>query len=443
MGFDIRMNITNGSTSVMAQKSDKICSDLRVKVVPSMEMETDCPELDELVKKPPPAEAAAAPTLAADDEIDFPELAVSATNSATTTQHDAIFNSKISFPLNLTRMLESVESKGLSHIVHWSEDTKSFVICDIDLFLRDVLPKFFKSSEKTKIRSFYRKLNRWGFSMSRKNAYNPNNVWHHPDFDRSSAVRSLNQAMETGKATDFLNITSTSRGKKRRGNSKESLVEPGFEDDDDISTTAMDGTGASNLLYRSKMGASMPILPSQKSSMPLEKKRIKMSQSFSLNIKRQPKNRSSSMMLPSYQDSDNDLFDQMPSSRGGGSNATFDLLPARTPGMMFSSFNNCAPSSNIFALSAQEMLAAHRNTSTSNIGHRLPTPSTSQNNISSLFTSVMSKPRRRQALQSEMTEEEDDELMSFFGNFAQALPSPNEDDEDGCSGEPDPLPHKF
>ena len=57
---------------------------------------------------------------------------------------ETIFNSKISFPLNLTRMLEAVDDLGYSHIVHWAEDELSFVIVDIDEFLKLVLPKFFK-----------------------------------------------------------------------------------------------------------------------------------------------------------------------------------------------------------------------------------------------------------------------------------------------------------
>lgn len=57
---------------------------------------------------------------------------------------ETIFNSKISFPLNLTYMLESVEAMGKSHIIHWMANMKSFVIYDIDLFLSEVLPVFFK-----------------------------------------------------------------------------------------------------------------------------------------------------------------------------------------------------------------------------------------------------------------------------------------------------------
>lgn len=55
-----------------------------------------------------------------------------------------VFHGKGSFPLNLTLMLESVESMGLGHIVSWLPSGQSFVIHDPDLFLKDVLPKFFK-----------------------------------------------------------------------------------------------------------------------------------------------------------------------------------------------------------------------------------------------------------------------------------------------------------
>ena len=57
---------------------------------------------------------------------------------------ELIFGDKTSFPLNLTRMLESVEAMGLAHIVRWTNDEKKFVIYDVDAFLNEVLPKFFK-----------------------------------------------------------------------------------------------------------------------------------------------------------------------------------------------------------------------------------------------------------------------------------------------------------
>ena len=58
-------------------------------------------------------------------------------------EHEALLSSKNAFPLNLTRMLESVVPMGMAHIVSWSEDEKSFVIYDVDTFLVEVLPKFF------------------------------------------------------------------------------------------------------------------------------------------------------------------------------------------------------------------------------------------------------------------------------------------------------------
>ena len=57
--------------------------------------------------------------------------------------HEALLSSKNAFPLNLTRMLESIVPMGMAHIVSWTEDEKSFVIYDVDTFLVEILPKFF------------------------------------------------------------------------------------------------------------------------------------------------------------------------------------------------------------------------------------------------------------------------------------------------------------
>jgi len=56
---------------------------------------------------------------------------------------DMIFKGKVAFPLMLAYMLESVEDIGKSHIIHWTPDDK-FVIKDVDAFLTEILPKFFK-----------------------------------------------------------------------------------------------------------------------------------------------------------------------------------------------------------------------------------------------------------------------------------------------------------
>ena len=83
---------------------------------------------------------------------------------------------------------------------------------------------YYRSSPNTKIRSFYRKLNRWGFSILRgSNQPEPitaanlmqgrvstdgrtKGVWHHPDFYRSRAVGCLKMAMETGDTTCMLDV---------------------------------------------------------------------------------------------------------------------------------------------------------------------------------------------------------------------------------------------
>ena len=62
----------------------------------------------------------------------------------TTKAQDNIFNSKIAFPLNLTRMLEAVGEMGKTDIINWADDGRSFIIYDVDKFLVEVLPKFFK-----------------------------------------------------------------------------------------------------------------------------------------------------------------------------------------------------------------------------------------------------------------------------------------------------------
>ena len=65
-------------------------------------------------------------------------------SSNSTDQMEAVFNSKVAFPLSLTHMLESVEKLGMAHVVCWMDNETAFSIKDVDAFLADVLPKFFK-----------------------------------------------------------------------------------------------------------------------------------------------------------------------------------------------------------------------------------------------------------------------------------------------------------
>ncbi|KAL9178252.1 hypothetical protein ACHAXT_001796 [Thalassiosira profunda] len=111
---------------------------------------------------------------------------------------------KIAPPIALTHMLESVEELGLAHVVRWSHSETSFVIMDEDAFLADVLPIFFGKS--TQIQSFYRKLNRWGFSRSRSRSNSPIILWFHPQYNRTSAVRALKRETVNTTATHSLGV---------------------------------------------------------------------------------------------------------------------------------------------------------------------------------------------------------------------------------------------
>lgn len=64
------------------------------------------------------------------------------------------------FPMKLYRMLSVVEDLGLSHIVSWKVHGRAFQVKNVELFVSEVLPRFFRQS---KITSFQRQLNLYGF----------------------------------------------------------------------------------------------------------------------------------------------------------------------------------------------------------------------------------------------------------------------------------------
>eukprot|EP00986_Skeletonema_menzelii_P006805 scaffold2584_cov141-Skeletonema_menzelii.AAC.3 len=154
-----------------------------------------------------------------------------------------VFHGKGSFPLNLALMLESVEhpwpsdngSDGgkMNHIVSWLPCGTGFVIHQPDLFLSEVLPRFFKSSQNTKLRSFYRKLNRWGFSVLRSSHLDHEgtissvkNAWKHPDFSRERAVECLVRAQKSGD-TDYSQMMSVTHVSFGEGGSDGGRGTPG------------------------------------------------------------------------------------------------------------------------------------------------------------------------------------------------------------------------
>lgn len=64
------------------------------------------------------------------------------------------------FPERLYSLLEEVEQIGLSSAVSWLPNGMAFAIKNEDVFVNHVMPRYFAA---TKIRSFHRSLNLWGF----------------------------------------------------------------------------------------------------------------------------------------------------------------------------------------------------------------------------------------------------------------------------------------
>ena len=65
------------------------------------------------------------------------------------------------FPLKLHRMLEKLEEKNLASVVSWQPHGRSFVVRKPKEFVNVVMPMFFR---QTKLTSFQRQLNLYGFS---------------------------------------------------------------------------------------------------------------------------------------------------------------------------------------------------------------------------------------------------------------------------------------
>jgi hypothetical protein len=69
-------------------------------------------------------------------------------------------NKRYIFPIRLFDMVENAKEQGYDHIVSWTEDGKAFVLKDIPVFEKEILPKYFGHS---RMRSFSRQLCYWAF----------------------------------------------------------------------------------------------------------------------------------------------------------------------------------------------------------------------------------------------------------------------------------------
>mmetsp|Transcript_16345 Transcript_16345/g.23053 ORF Transcript_16345/g.23053 Transcript_16345/m.23053 type:complete len:107 (-) Transcript_16345:1594-1914(-) len=69
------------------------------------------------------------------------------------------------FPMNLHLLLQNAELKGVSHIISWLSDGRSFKVHNKEKFSKFIMPKYFTAS---KYKSFQRSLNLWGFDTASK-----------------------------------------------------------------------------------------------------------------------------------------------------------------------------------------------------------------------------------------------------------------------------------
>lgn len=67
----------------------------------------------------------------------------------------------IAFPLKLHAVLDQVEADGLGHVISWQGHGRCFVVHKPKEFVDHVMPKYFR---QTKLTSFQRQLNLYGFS---------------------------------------------------------------------------------------------------------------------------------------------------------------------------------------------------------------------------------------------------------------------------------------
>lgn len=87
------------------------------------------------------------------------------------------------FPLKLYRMLEDVHTFGLTNVISWSEDGRSFIVHQPKVFEKSLMITYFKH---TKYKSFQRQLNLYQFIRTARDKVL--GVYSHPLFRRGQEV---------------------------------------------------------------------------------------------------------------------------------------------------------------------------------------------------------------------------------------------------------------
>lgn len=92
---------------------------------------------------------------------DYHDHAADLTVDPKTIKHKAKGGVITPFPVKLHSMLDMIEADGLANVVSWQPHGRCFVVHRTKEFVNHVMPKYFK---QTKMASFQRQLNLYGFS---------------------------------------------------------------------------------------------------------------------------------------------------------------------------------------------------------------------------------------------------------------------------------------
>lgn len=103
-----------------------------------------------------------------------------------------------SFPMKLHSVLDQVEADGLGHVISWQPHGRCFVIHQPKEFTDHVMPKYFR---QTKLTSFQRQLNLYGFS--RLTTGKDNGGYYHELFLRGKIFLAKRMSRTKIKGTKF------------------------------------------------------------------------------------------------------------------------------------------------------------------------------------------------------------------------------------------------
>lgn len=119
-------------------------------------------------------------------------------------------SSKLPFAWKLYEMLENVHRNGIdTEIVSWVDEGKAFKVHDLERFVEEIVPKYFKQS---KYKSFQRQLYFYGFTRTTVSAKQGQTVgsYRHPNFVRGKKTLCLSMQPKKSKKRRASNKSSSS-----------------------------------------------------------------------------------------------------------------------------------------------------------------------------------------------------------------------------------------